>query len=103
MSFVHYNRRYTQCRIFFFVKTYFTTFFYVKLHNCFMLFLHNNNEVKVALVQPTKSEEKNVLIVYTTKHTYLSISLGSFMMREILFYERKSAPSVLLILYFLEK
>ena len=66
-----------------------------------MLFLHNNNEVKVALVQPTKSEEKNVLIVYTTKHTYLSISLGSFMMREILFYERKSAPSVLL--YFLEK
>ena len=38
MSFVHYNRRYTQCRIFFFVKTYFTTFFYVKLHNCLCCF-----------------------------------------------------------------
>ena len=81
-----------------FRKNLFCNIFLCKIAQLFMLFLHNNNEVKVALVQPTKSEEKNVLIVYTTKHTYLSISLGSFMMREILFYERKSAPSVLLLL-----
>ena len=65
-------------RIFFFVKTYFTTFL--------LLFWGVVPPITRRKAQSSKfNQQSEEIFVYTTKHTYLSISLGA-QMREILFY-----------------